>query len=54
MGWMPLEEMTEQQLLDELRHADRWRISATMEMNIATARCTLIRGLLKKQFSVSV
>ncbi len=52
--YYPLEEMTEEQLREELRHADRWRINAGTELRISENRCKVIRDVLKDRFNVFV
>lgn len=52
--YYPLEEMTEEQLREELRHADRWRIDAAHELRVAENRCKAVRDVLKEQFNVFV
>ena len=52
--YYPLEEMTEQQLREELRHADRWRINAAHELRVAENRCKVVRDVLNEKFNVFV
>jgi len=52
--YYPLEAMTEEQLREELRHADRWRIDTGHELRVAENRCAVIRNELKERFNVSV
>lgn len=52
--YYPLEEMTEEQLREELRHADRWRINAAHDLRASENRCQVIRDVLKEKFNVFV
>lgn len=52
--YYPLEEMTEDQLREELRHADRWRINSQFELLTAEGRCGFIRKQLQERFNVFV